>query len=303
MHVLKLLDARMHHTLSLISAGSLVLAMSPCGIGLAADSPIQIVSVDPAPASTYIGNPDPRLVREQHPARFRVTIENATEHAYRGVLVPEVIANLQTVYELPRQSVELVAGERRTFAVSWLPPSAITFHMPGRPVTIPAALWGHEFRATLLDTDGAMLDRGQTSFAVADDHSAEILQRLTKLATRSPRDAFQLRYSGYLENPAFTPTDSDRPFSLTISSGQVTEWQSGTAPSGFPAFIGSVAPLAEAGRAIVKMKSDLLRLRQVWLLAPDHPQGVRAQRLYHLADQKRYTFEVPPAGQDTRLVL
>jgi dienelactone hydrolase len=269
---------------------------------LRADAPVQILAVEPA-ATKY--NRDLRLYSQGYPARFHVTVANQTEKPCKGTLAAEVVGHLGTVYGLAPPTLELAPREERTVSLAWAYPRPITYEGIARgPVTVAGATWGHELNVAWRDTGGRAVSRGRTVFFV-DQHgnSAEVGKGLAGAESLTPTQAFALRYSGYLSNPAFVPVASPAEFTMTVADGRVSGWKRGTAPSGFLTYLAKPGEGAAPSQAAVIVKNETLRLRQVWLLDPADAGGPSARRLYHLADRARYTFEVPAASREATLVL
>jgi dienelactone hydrolase len=266
---------------------------------LAAAPAVRIVAVEPA-ATEF--NPDARLLRRWHAARFQIKLENRTGQVQRGTVAAEVIGNLETVYGLPAQAVELNPNERKTITLTWQYPSSVTFEgMPLSPVALPGATWGHELRVAWLDAAGKTCDRGRTVFVVdPEGHSPKAIQDLARAAELSLQQAFTLRYSGYLDNPAFEAGAEAGDLRLTLSGRKLTALKRGTASSGGATLLAKLDAKNQPRTAHLTVKQGNLRLQRAWLLDSGKPA---AQRLWHRANQKESVFDVPPTHGDATLAL
>jgi dienelactone hydrolase len=267
----------------------------------AVEAPVRIVVVEPV-ATEF--NAEARLLRKWHPARFRVTLENRTGQTQRGGLAAEVVGNLDTVYGLPTQAIALGPHEKKTVALAWHYPSSVTHDgAPIGPVTVPGATWGHELNVAWLDGAGKILDRGQTVFIVdPEGQCAKAVQELARAAELTPQQMFTLRYGGYLSNAAFEAAPEPEDLTLTLPGHKLTGLKRGTAPSGCATLLAQVEAKTSATTARLTVKKGNLRLQRAWL-APANGQGPSAQRLWHRANQKESTFEVPPTQGEATLVL
>ena len=97
-------------------------------------------------------NPNGRLLKNGHPARFRVVLANETDAPQEGFLALEVVGNLSTLYGLPRERVLLAPREKRSIVVSWTyPGDAVYPGLPNGSLNVPGPSWGHEIRAAWLE--------------------------------------------------------------------------------------------------------------------------------------------------------
>jgi dienelactone hydrolase len=217
-------------------------------------------------------------------------------------MAAEVIGNLDTVYGLPGQAIELNSNEKKTIALTWQYPSPVTFEgMPLSPVTLPGATWGHELRVAWLDLAGKTCDRGRTVFIVdPEGHCPKAVHDLARAAELSPQQAFALRYSGYLDNPAFEAVAEPDDLRLTVSERKLTALKRGTAPSGCATLLAKVEAKNQTSAAHLTVKQGNLRLQRAWLLDSGR---LAAQRLWHRANQREFVFAVPPTQGDATLVL
>jgi dienelactone hydrolase len=268
----------------------------------AAEPSVRIRAVEPV-ATEF--NAEARLLRKWHPARFRVTLENRTGQTQRGGLTAAVVGNLDTVYGLSAQAIELSPYEKKLVSLAWHYPTSVTHDgAPIGPVTVPGATWGHELSVAWLDAAGKILDRGQTVIVVdPEGHCAKAVQELARAMELTSQQMFALRYSGYLSNPALEAAPEPEDLTLTLPGRKLTAPKRGTAPSGCATLLAKVEAKTSATTALVTVKKGNLRLQRAWLLAPANAQGPPAQRLWHRANQKESTFEVPPTQGEATLVL
>jgi hypothetical protein len=277
----------------------LALALAQLAAVPAAEPPVRIVVVEPA-ATEF--NAEARLLRKWHPARFRVTLENRTGQTQRGGLAAQVVGNLDTVYGLPAQAIELGPHEKKMVALAWHYPTSVTHNgAPIGPVAVSGAAWGHELQVAWLDGAGKILDRGQTVFVVdPEGHCGKAVQELARAAELTPQQMFALRYSGYVSNPAFEAVSEPEDLTLTLSGRKLTALRRGIAPSGCATLLAKVEAKTSATTARLTVKKGNLRLQRAWLLFPGDALG---QRLWHRTNQKESTFVVPPSPGETLLVL
>lgn len=268
-------------------------------VPLAAAPAAQIVSVEPAGTPL---NPDGRLWTRGHPARFWVRVENLTEQAWVGNLAAEVRGDLDTVYALPTERVTLAPHEKRALSVAWdYPPDASFALWNGVTRTLPGPSWGQELRATLRDPAGEVQATGSTVFAIGQDGlpAPEKPLRATRPLGEA-REAFLLRYSGYLRNPVFTPAPADSvTFAPAFPAETVT---TGPAPSGLIAFRVALPAGSAAAPVTVTFPTPGRHLRRVYLLEPDAAPP-RATRLRHLSTGSTSTFALPACPTAATLVL
>lgn len=284
-----------------IASLSLVMLFCTANSLTRVETPVKIASVEPD--SPYL-NPNGRLLKNRHPARFRIVLENQTTVPQKGVLAAEVIGNLGTVYHVSREIVQLAAGEKRLVWVLWAYPGDIVFpNQPGGAVHLMGAHWGHELRVAWIDVKGRVLDRGWTVFAIDQDGSPENTPQPERTEPVTPRQAFDIRYSGYLKNPVFIPAQVNAELKIKLGDKFLTGLLQGVAPSGNMAFLLPLPPTPHPVQATVTFMLDGRRLAEAWLLDPENPAGPRAQRLYHRADGKTFSFEVPAVGPGATLVM
>lgn len=277
--------------MSLLIAVALAAAM-PAGH----EPALRVRSVEPIPFDI---NRDARLLKHFHPARFRVRLENLTREEVVGTLAAQVVGHLDTIYPLAGQRVELAPGEKRSIVLAWNPPGPVTFEgMPAGPVRVPGAVWGLELQVAWLDSSGRVGERGKTVFVVdRDGTSDQLATELAQAETLTPKQAFALRYSGYLNNPAFVKIDPPTDPVLTLDAGKADEWRF-EEPSGM--YLVRLAPSSKAATANLDTRAVQLRLRKAWLIDPEQQKAIR---LYQRSNQRHSAFEVPPVGRDARLVL
>jgi dienelactone hydrolase len=281
----------------------LLLAIGACFSQLRAAEPaVKVIAVEPV-ATDF--NPTPRLLKHWLPARFRVTLENRTIQAVRGSLAAEVHGHLDAIYPLARQAVELAPKEKRTIALAWHSPGPVVFEgMPMGPASAPGAAWGLELRAAWLDSAGKLIDQERTAFFIERDaKSCKTAATLAKSETLSARQAFQLRYSGYLDNSEFEAAAAPDDFKLVLKSAKVTRWQKGTSPAGCLTWLARLDAVSAPEAAQLTILKDHLRLTRAVLLDPPQVVEPKARRLWFRADQKQFTFQVPQTGRDAVLVL
>lgn len=106
-----------------------------------AETPVKIVAVDP---EGVMLNRNGRLWKRNHPARFRVYLQNQTGQPQTGLLVSEAVGNLATVYSLGRERVDLAAKEKKLVMVCWIYPVETTFTILKTPFKVASAAWGHD---------------------------------------------------------------------------------------------------------------------------------------------------------------
>jgi dienelactone hydrolase len=277
-----------------------ILLVCACQVAVGAETTVKILSVEP---DSPFNNPNGRLLKNGYPARFQVVVENATNRPQKGELASEVVGNLDTVYGIASQALELAPHEKRLVWVAWSYPTDIIFpSLPGGPVRVAGASWGHEYHAAWRDSAGHIQDQGQTVFAIGQD-GIPAEKEPAKTQPVTTRQAFTIRYSGYLQNPAFTPATSPAEIVLQIGGRPGGALLQGTAPSGNIAFLAKLSPSAQTTHAIVTFPVSGHRLQEAFLLDPDDSQGPRTQRLYHLTDGKTFAFDIPAVGPDATLVL
>jgi dienelactone hydrolase len=268
---------------------------------VAADGPaVRIVSVGMDPAS-YIS--DGRLATKQRPLRFQITLANQSERIIRGIVACEIVGNLESVYGLPQETVCLRPHEKRHILAYWNYPTSITFEdLPLGPTRLPGARWGHQLNVAWLNEAGRAEARGQMVFAVEEDGEMpkELRDPNRSLA---PQQEFELRYSGYLRNPAFAGVQSLADIDLMLIRGSVRGWKFGHSPSGARTYLAELNPLDRDTKAILTHQTGQQRLLRAYLLEPNHPQGPRARRLAHLSDLKTFTFTLPAVSAGSVLVL
>lgn len=269
----------------------------PLAVG-AAD--VRIVSVEPAGTPL---NPDGRLWTRGHPARFWVRVENTSDQPWVGYREAAVHADLESVYGLPRERVSLAPREKRALSVVWdYPPDAAFTLWNGVVRTLPGPSWGMELRVWLREETGSVVAAGVAAFAVGQDGlpPPEAPRRATR-PVGDAREAFSLRYGGYLRNPAYGPVAAER---VSLAPGFPPEAvTAGTAPSGQTAYLVTLAAGTEARKVAVTFATPGEHLRRVYLLEPDATPEPRATRLYHLSEGESSTFALPACPTAATLVL
>ncbi len=267
----------------------------------AAEPAVKILSVDPAGTPL---NPDGRLWLRGHPARFWVRVENVSDQAWTGYLEGEVHGHLDTICAMPRERISLAAGEKRALSVVWEYPPDTAFTLTnGVTRTVPGPSWGHEIRVRLTGERGLVAATGATVFAIGHDGLPQPDQPLR--STRplgGARDAFQLRYSGYLRNPAFVTAPADG-LSLSLPDLPADAIRSGNAPSGLLTYLVSLRASETPTPLTVGFKTRGQHLRRAYLLEADARPEPRAVRLYHLSEGPTSTLTLPACSTAATLVL
>jgi dienelactone hydrolase len=268
----------------------------------AAEPAVKVSAVEPV-ASDF--NPTPRLLKHWLPARFRVTLENRTSQAVRGSLAAEVHGHLDALYPLARQAIELAPNEKRTIALAWHSPGPVVFEgIPMGPASVPGAEGGLELRAAWLDSTGMFVDGRSTAFFIERNaKSCKTAATLAKSETVTSRQAFQLRYSGYLDSAEYEAAAVPDDFKLVSKSAKVMRWQKGTSPAGRLTWLARLDAVSAPEAAQLTLLKEHLRLSRAVLLDAQAAAEPKAHRLWFRADQQHFVFEVPRAGRDAVLIL
>ena len=276
-----------------------VLLMAGTRVMAAAGPPIRVTVEPESPAL----NPNGRLLKNGHPARFRITLSNETDLPQPGWLAPEVIGNLGTVHGLPRESLILAPRERRSLGVAWsYPANAVYPDLPNGALPSPGPSWGHEFRAAWLDARERVVDRAGTVFAIQHDGSPEGAPEGREVRALTPQEAFAVRYSGYLRNPAFEAAGAASELRLRVGGKAVSGLNRAVAPSGRLAFL--VRGVAGAAPTeAVSVLSGPWHLAEAWLLDAGAAGAPRAERLFHRSDGYTATFRIPAGSREAALIL
>lgn len=266
--------------------------------GAAFAQSVKILSVEPDSA---VRNPDGRLLVRLFPARVLIWVENQTDKPQPGTLAPVVIGNLHTVYGLNREATVLQPHEKRLFRVYWNYPVDTVYTLPVGPVTVGGAEWGHECRVAWLDAADTVVATGSTVFAINQDGApAEVKRPLTTQPLTDPKEAFLLRYSGYLRNPAFAPAPAT---DLTITGLTPDAMLKGMGPGKQLTFLLRIPALAATTPVTLALNVYSQHPQRIWQLTPDNPVGPSARRLYHRMDGNVALFEVPATAVPSMLVL
>jgi dienelactone hydrolase len=261
---------------------------------------VRIVSLLP---DGQLTNANGRLLKNTHAMRFKVVVENTTATVQKGTLAAEVIGDLATVYNLAREKVELRPGENRLLWVYWSPPGEVTYLAHGAPYTQAGASWGHELNVAWLTEAGQVAARKQACFAIDRDGLPDNAPRPDNDTALSPRQEFDLRYCGYLRNPAFAPAAAESDLLLTIDAKKVAGLKQGTAPSGRTAYVLALPSSPGERPAQMTFRQHSTRARYIFLLQPDHPAGPRSIRLYHRVAGDDFLFNIPPVESAATLVI
>ena len=262
---------------------------------------VTLVSVEPAGTPV---NPDGRLWVRGHPARFWVRVENGADKPWSGYLEGEIAGDLETISALPRERVTLAAHEKRPLSVAWEYPEGAVFTLwNGMTRALPGPSWGQEIRVRLRDEAGQTVGAAATVFAI--DHDGLPAPAKPLAATRplgDAREAFLLRYSGYLRNPAYTPA----PAGSVTFTGAVFPPEAvsaGAAPSGLIAYRVVLPAGGAPAQLTVAFSTPGQHLRRAYLLESDATPAPRATRLCHLSAGSTSTFTLPACPTAATLVL
>lgn len=225
-----------------------------------------------------------RLLKNLHPARFRVQLENTSREPERGTLAAEVVGNLHTVHGLAPQHLELAGGEKRTILVHWRYPGTITYEgAPMGPVKVPGASWGHELHVVWKNAEGKVTGQGKTVFAVEVDGGEVHLRELTRVLTL--KESQTLRWSGYLANPAFKPATEPWDLGVTRENIPLTSARAGIGPSGKLTYLFDLGRGLTPGLLRVDLKNKRYRLAQAWMLEQTKDEGPVARKLPHRGNE------------------
>lgn len=280
----------------------LSLALGAWGVAdiAAAEPPVKVTSVEP---DSMLMNPNGRLIRQLHPARFRVGLENTSASTQQGLFASEVIGHLGVVYGLGRERVTLAAGEKKVVTACWLYPVDTTYNLPnGMTIKEAGASWGHEFRAAWMDSEGRILNRGTTVFAILQDGRPKESPEPAETEKLDAKAAFELRYSGYLRNPVYKNV-TDASVTLEIGGKAAGSMTSGEAPSGLIAFLAKPGAITLSAPAVLTLKNPSQHLVHAWLLDPGRAGGPAARRLWHRVDNDRFLFNIPACSASATLVM
>jgi dienelactone hydrolase len=284
----------------LVLGGSLALGC-PSASAARAEAVVKILAVEPMPSTL---NPNGRLLKDRDPARFRVTLRNQTDRSQHGVLAAQVVGNLHTVYGLAIQKLTLSPRQKHSVEVFWEPPGPATYESGvAGPVKVAGAAWGHQLDAAWLDAAGRVIDRGSTVFVVSQGPLPAGTKALAKATTLSRLNVFRLRFSGYLDNPAFTKADRLEDMTLRLDGGKPGRLRQGESPAGRRTYLVDLAATGTSAGAVLIMQKPYWRLRQAWLLDPGAAGGPEARRLYHRVRRQDFLFTVPPVSARATLVL
>jgi dienelactone hydrolase len=213
-----------------------------------------------------------------------------------------VVGNLSTVYSVGRERVDLAAKEKKMVMVYWIYPVDTTFALVNGPCKVSGASWGHELNVAWMDSAGAILDRGRTVFAIEQDGRPADSPASAKTESLTAAQAFDLRYCGYLHNPAYRSGD-DPSVRLEIGGKPVSGLTQGLAPSGLTAWLARLPASAAGVKAVLTLKIPSCRLVEAWLLDPGAANGPQARRLYYLDDDDQFTFTIPACSDKAVLVM
>jgi dienelactone hydrolase len=268
-------------------------------VSTAEKPPVRIAGVEIAPSSY---NGPGRVFRKVHPARFQMTLVNLTDQSRDGTLAGEVVGNLNTVYGLPTETIRLEPHERRSITWVWDYPGTVDYEsVEGASYRLPSPRWGHTLHVAWRE-NGSTMSRSQLVFGV---ESAEGIfkEHENQAAPVDPRRDFEMRYTGYMTNPAIRKIDVPGDFTLRLSRGKIRAWRRGTGPAGWDTCVLDLDPCSEAASAVLDHRSGSHRLLTAWLLEPDQVAVSRSKRLRHLSDLKIYRFTVPMIPRGAALIL
>jgi hypothetical protein len=261
---------------------------------------VRIESLEIGPSSY---NGPGRIFRKGHPARFQITLINKSDLPRSGWLAAEVVGNLETVYGLAAQRLDLKLRERRAIWLAWDYPGTAVYEAPGgQSVRIPGPRWGHQLNVAWRTGEGRTGPRWRIVFGIATE-GFEIPAGEDPVAELNRDQAFRLRYSGYLRNNALAPIETPQEFSLKLAAGKVRTWRRGSGPTDADTCLAELEPCLREATAVLEHGTGAARLLRAWLLEPARRAEPRATKLRFLSDLKLFRFAVPAIPQGGLLLL